>query len=199
MLAQQNAINAPFTFPATANFTVQTSQGGAIFAQDAGGPALLTSYNIVPVQNPAAPLHHQPAAAQLTGESADPAGNSGDGNLSGKMVMTSDNATIYALSQSGFVTLPIGTLQQQPIAMPDSNVALLAIGPVWSDGRAELARDSGPQPGRGPHHSDRDAAPRFRDRLHRPGHGAAIRWRCDGHFQRRRRPARWAPRPPISC
>ena len=47
-------------------------------------------------------------------------------NLGGKMAITSDGATAYAISQSGFMVLPIGTLRNQPLAMPDSNVALLA-------------------------------------------------------------------------
>jgi DNA-binding beta-propeller fold protein YncE len=52
VLAQQNATNSPFVFPAGANFTTQANQGGAAFLPD--GSELLTSYNIVPVQNPAA-------------------------------------------------------------------------------------------------------------------------------------------------
>ena len=47
-------------------------------------------------------------------------------NLGGKMAITSDGATAYAISQSGFIILPIGTLKNQPLGMPDSNVALLA-------------------------------------------------------------------------
>src|ERR1022692_5146762 len=47
-------------------------------------------------------------------------------NLNGKMVITSDGATAYAISQSGFIVLPIGTMKNQPLAVPDSTVALLA-------------------------------------------------------------------------
>src|SRR5207244_3736996 len=47
-------------------------------------------------------------------------------NLGGKMAVTSDGATAYAISQSGFIVLPLGTLRNQPLAVPDSNVALLA-------------------------------------------------------------------------
>src|ERR1035441_2388783 len=42
------------------------------------------------------------------------------------MVSTSDGATAYAISQSGFIVLPIGTMKNQPLGMPDSTVALLA-------------------------------------------------------------------------
>ena len=48
-------------------------------------------------------------------------------NVNGAMVISSDGGTIYALSQSGFMVLPLGTIQTTtPIAVPDSNVALLA-------------------------------------------------------------------------
>jgi uncharacterized protein (TIGR03437 family) len=42
------------------------------------------------------------------------------------MVITSDGANAYAISQSGFIVLPMSTLRNQPLAVPDSNVVLLA-------------------------------------------------------------------------
>jgi hypothetical protein len=87
--AQQSALNAPFLFPA-ANFTLQTTQGGAVFAQTAAGPALLTAYNIVPLLKPGASCEHQPTAHQLSGESAGAAGIQLPENLSGKMAITSE-------------------------------------------------------------------------------------------------------------
>ena len=42
------------------------------------------------------------------------------------MVITKDGSRIYALSESGFVVLPLSTMNQIPIAMPDQNVVLLA-------------------------------------------------------------------------
>jgi len=126
VMAQQNAVNAPYVFPATANFNVQTSQGGAVFAQTAAGQVLITAYNIVPVQNPAARAN----AAQLLINSPDSMliqlGVQLPENVTAKMAITSDSSTIYAISQSGFMVLPIAALQQSPIAIPDSNVALLA-------------------------------------------------------------------------
>src|ERR1019366_3811127 len=55
VLAQQNTVNSPYVFPATANFNLQTSQGGAVFTPD--GTALLAAYNIVPTSVPAKPAN----------------------------------------------------------------------------------------------------------------------------------------------
>ena len=143
----------------------------------------ITSYNIVPVQNPAA----RSTTSQLLLNSPEnlliQLGIQVTENLSGKMVMTSDYAMIYAISQSGFIALPIGTLAQQPIAMPDSNVALLAsdqcgvtaaqnsaVIPVRNVGGGRITPTAAPLAASG-------------DRLHRAGHGAALRRRCDRHVQ----------------
>jgi len=127
MLAQQSTINSPYVFPAGTNLNVQTSQGGAIYAQTALGAVLITAYNVVPVLSPAARTN----TSQLTINNPDnlmiQLGIQLPEGLGGRMVITSDNATIYAISQSGFMVIPIGTLQQSPIAVPDSNVAVLAM------------------------------------------------------------------------
>jgi len=125
VLGQQNADNAPFTFTAGANFSTQTAQGGAVFTPD--GKSLLTAYNIVPVQSPAAQVN----TSQLLVNSPDnllvQMGFQLPEQLSGGMAITPDGAVIYAISESGFMQLPIGAVQQtSPIAAPDSNVALLA-------------------------------------------------------------------------
>jgi uncharacterized protein (TIGR03437 family) len=124
VLAQQNVINAPYVFPTPADFTLPANQGGAVFAPD--GSALYAAYNFAPFPS----LNLRTTASQL-------AVNSPDGllirlglqlqeNLGGKLTITSDGATIYAISQSGFVVLPVGTLPNAAIALPDSRVALLA-------------------------------------------------------------------------
>ena len=126
VLAQQSTANSPFVFPAGATFNTQTVQGGAVYAQTPAGQVLITAYNIVPVASPAAKSN----TSELLFNSPDnlliQLGIQLPENLSGKMAITSDSATIYAISQSGFMVLPIGTLQQSPLAIPDSNVALLA-------------------------------------------------------------------------
>lgn len=124
VLAQQNATNAPYVFPANANFALQTSQGGAVFAPD--GSALFAAYNFVPFPS----LALRTTASQLTVNSPDgmliQMGLQIQENLGGKLAITSDGASIYAISQSGFMVLAVGNLRNAPIAQPDSNVALLA-------------------------------------------------------------------------
>lgn len=122
VLAQQNAANSPYVMPAAANFNVQTNQGGAVYAPDG---SLLIGYNIVPVAVPAARAN----ASQLMINTPDnlliQLGIQLPENLGGKLAITSDGATAYAISQSGFMVLPMGTLRNQPIGLPDSNAALL--------------------------------------------------------------------------
>jgi uncharacterized protein (TIGR03437 family) len=125
VVAQQNTTNSPFVFPNGANFNAQATQGGAVYANTALGSALIAGYNIVPVQSPAAKSN----TSQLLFNSPDSLliqlGIQIPETQSGKMVVTSDGGTIYAISQSGFLVLPVGALSQSPIAIPDSNVALL--------------------------------------------------------------------------
>ena len=124
VLAQQNVINAPYVFPTGANFGLQTNQGGAVFAPD--GSSLFAAYNFVPFPS----LALRTTASQLTVNSPGgmliQLGLQIQENLGGKLAITSDGATIYAISQSGFMVLPVGTLHNAAIALPDSNVALLA-------------------------------------------------------------------------
>jgi uncharacterized protein (TIGR03437 family) len=125
VLAQQNTINAPFVFPNGVNFNSQVTQGGAVYATTALGPQLITGYNIVPVQNPAARSNTSQLFFNTTDSLLIQLGIMLPETQSGKMVATSDGATVYAISQSGFLALPLSTLPQSPIALPDSNVALL--------------------------------------------------------------------------
>jgi len=122
--AQHNVANAPYTFPAGANFNTQTVQGGAVFMPD--GTSLLAAYNIVPVLNPAARTNTAQMLVGTPDTLLTQLGIMLPENLGAKMAITSDGATAYAISQSGFIVLPVGTLRNQPIAIPDSNVALLA-------------------------------------------------------------------------
>ncbi len=128
VLAQQNTTNSPFVFSRTPNFTTITNQGGAVFLPN--GSQLLTAYNIVPVANPAAQSNTAQLLVNTPNNLLIQLGIQLPQNLSGKMVITPDGATIYALSTSGFLVLPIATLSAgtaaPPIAIPDSNVALLA-------------------------------------------------------------------------
>jgi uncharacterized protein (TIGR03437 family) len=125
VLAQQNAANAPFSFPGgnANNFNTQQNQGGSVFSPD--GATLYSAFNIAPVQNPPARVNvsrfliNDPDNLLIT------LGLQLPENLAGKMVVTPDGGTVFALSESGFLTLPVSTIYNNPIAMPDSPVVLL--------------------------------------------------------------------------
>jgi uncharacterized protein (TIGR03437 family) len=123
VLGQQNTANAPYPFPTGTNFNTQQNQGGSVFSPD--GAQLFTAFNIAPVQNPPA----RPNVSQLMINDPDNLmirlGVQMPENLAGKMVISNDGGTIFALSDSGFTILPVSTLQQNPIAVPDATVSML--------------------------------------------------------------------------
>lgn len=124
VIAQQNLANAAYPLAPNTNFNTQTNQGGSVFSPD--GTTLYSAFDITPIQNPAA----RPNVTQLM--LSDPENlliNLGlqlPENLAGKMVITADGSTIYALSESGFLIIPISTYAQFPIAVPEVDAVLLA-------------------------------------------------------------------------
>jgi uncharacterized protein (TIGR03437 family) len=126
ILAEQNIANSPFPFPggAAGALNTQANQGGMAFTPDGG--QLYSAYNVVPVQSPAARanisrlLVNDPDNLMITFGLQLPE------NLAGKMVFTADGRTIYALSESGFMVLPVGNVSASPLAVPDSPVIMLA-------------------------------------------------------------------------
>jgi uncharacterized protein (TIGR03437 family) len=139
VLGQQNIANSPFVFPASANFATAATQGGAVYAQTPLGAALITAYNIVPTLSPAAKSNTAELLFNTTDNLLIQLGLMLPENVLGKMVSTSDSKTVYAISQSGFLVLPVSSLAQPAIpctnngipttcsiGVPDSNVALLA-------------------------------------------------------------------------
>jgi uncharacterized protein (TIGR03437 family) len=126
ILGQQNAVNSPYVIPANANFNVQATQGGAVYAQTSFGPTLIAGYNILPTLVPAARSNSSQLVFNTTDNLLIQLGLQIQETQRGKMVITADSSTIYSVSESGFLVLPIGTLPQSPILAPDANVALLA-------------------------------------------------------------------------
>src|SRR5262249_6676167 len=121
VMAQQNSANSSYPFPTTANFNTQSNQGGSAFAPD--GSVLYSAFNIAPVNST------QPSVSQLMLNDPDnllinlavqlPE------NLIGRMISTADGTTLYGLSDSGFMVLPVSTIYNNPIAVPQSSVVLV--------------------------------------------------------------------------
>jgi uncharacterized protein (TIGR03437 family) len=124
VLAHQDAANAPFFFPAQQQFNMQENQGGSVFSPD--GSILYSAFNFAPTQVPPA----RPNVSRLLLNDPDnlliQMGLQLPENLIGKMAITNSGDTIYALSESGFVIIPISTMRQNPIAVPASTAVLLA-------------------------------------------------------------------------
>jgi uncharacterized protein (TIGR03437 family) len=134
VLAQQNAANAQFPLSVnlttqgfnqvSSQFNLQQNQGGSVFAPD--GSVLYAAFNIAPVQNP-------PARANISQLYFDDPDNmlirsalQLPENVAGKMLINSDGSAIYALSESGFLILPMAQVNQNPVAALDNRILLLA-------------------------------------------------------------------------
>ncbi|MBI3210339.1 MAG: beta-propeller fold lactonase family protein [Candidatus Solibacter usitatus] len=123
VLAQQNLANAPYPIPANTNFNTVQNQGGSIFSPDGG--TLYSAFNVAPQQVPAP----RPNIGQLMVNDPENllinmAFQTVE-NLAGKMVITSDGGTIYAISESGFAQLQVGTAAQNPILDLAQSLTLL--------------------------------------------------------------------------
>ena len=137
VLAQQSATNAPYPMTTTATtFTTQTNQGGAAFAPGVGEQTLYAAWNIAPPSNTTTTPGTTAPASNITQLLLnDPDNlliNMGiqlPENLAGRMVISSDGTNAYALSDSGFIALPLSTLTQSPIAVPASRVAMVTSDP----------------------------------------------------------------------
>jgi uncharacterized protein (TIGR03437 family) len=123
IIAQENTANSPFAFPANANFNTQTVQGGSIYSPD--GTNVWAAFNFAPVANPAVAANVSRLLVNDPDNLLIKLGIQLPENLSGRMVMTAAGDTIYALSQSGFMILPISTLSQSPLSQVDSQVEYL--------------------------------------------------------------------------
>ncbi len=124
VLAQENMANAPYLIAPGAAFNAESTQGGSVFSPD--GTLLFAGFDSAPQTNPPSP----PNVSQLLVNDPDnlliQTALQLPENLSGKMVMSSDGATIYALSESGFMILPLAAVQQNPLAALDRTVVVLA-------------------------------------------------------------------------
>ncbi len=128
IIAQENVANAPFAFPAGVNFNTQAVnslavQGGAVWTPD--GTSLMAAFNFAPVTNPASAANISRLLQNDPDNLLIKLGLEMPESLSGRMVITSSGDTIYALSQSGFIILPISTVSQGPLAIADSQVVLV--------------------------------------------------------------------------
>ena len=124
--AVMNTANLPFTLAGAVGFPAGVNYGGSVFSPD--GKTLYTAFNYT-----ATVANQRPTSNVLF------IGNPNNlgvrlgikmpESVLGRMIMTSDGTQIFALSESGFITLPIGNLFDYPILDPESTQVFLATDP----------------------------------------------------------------------
>lgn len=124
VMAQQNLANAPYPVPAGTNFNTQVNQGGAVFSPN--NATLYSAFNVTPVQNPPARANVSQMMINDPDNLLILEGIQLPENLSGKMEMARDSSNIYALSESGFVIIPISTVNQAALARPERTAIALS-------------------------------------------------------------------------
>lgn len=121
VIAQANSANAPFPLAA---LNATNNIGGSVFTPD--GSTLYGAFNVAPVT----PIASRPQASTLLVSDANNLrirlGIKLPQSIVARMVMTSDGANAWGLSESGLLYLPISTLFDNPILMPETSVVFLA-------------------------------------------------------------------------
>jgi len=119
VVAQQNTLNAPFTM--TGTFSTTANVGGSTFSPD--GATLYSVFNSSAANQPPTLLISDARNLAIH------LGIKLPENIIAKMVMTSDGADAWGLSDSGVLHLPLSTLFNYPILMPQSTTVFLAQDP----------------------------------------------------------------------
>jgi DNA-binding beta-propeller fold protein YncE len=122
VLAQESTANAPFTL--TGSFATQQNVGGSAFSPD--GATVYGAFNTTPLTQPPS----RPTSSTLLIEDPQSLGITLGIKLPesivAKMVVTSDGANAWGMSESGLIYLPLSTLYDYPILMPDTTNVFLA-------------------------------------------------------------------------
>jgi uncharacterized protein (TIGR03437 family) len=130
MLAQSTLANAPFLVPGAQGnqFNLNQNVGGSVFNPD--GTALYGAFNVAAfVVNPPPRPNSSTLLLYNPRNLAIEMGINLPESIVGKMVSSSDGKTVWALSESGLLMLPMGRLYEHPIIMPETTAVRLSINP----------------------------------------------------------------------
>ncbi len=125
VMAQQNTANSPF--PISGSFNTNQNIGGSSFAPD--GKLIYSAFNVAATSLP--PPRPQ-SSTLLISDSVHLGIRLGikmPESVIGRMVITSDGANAWGLSESGLVYLALSTLYEHPILQPETTQVFLAIDP----------------------------------------------------------------------
>jgi hypothetical protein len=127
VIAQYNTANVPFplsTTSGTTSFNSTQNMGGSVFTPD--GTTLLSAFNVAPQTTPAS----RPQASTLL--ISNPRnlgvrlGIKVPESIVAKMVILPTGEEAWGLSESGLIHLPLATLYDYPILMPETTTVFLA-------------------------------------------------------------------------
>lgn len=126
VIAQENNANAPFPF--TAAFSTQQNVGGSVFTPD--GNTIYAAFNVATftANPPPKPL----SSTLLVNDSHNLGISLGirlPESIVSKMVITSDGTNAWSLSASGLIYLPLSTIYNYPILMPETTQVFLSMDP----------------------------------------------------------------------
>lgn len=147
VLAQQNLANAPYPIAPNTNFNTQTNQGGSVFSPD--GKTLYSAFNIAPTLNPPARANVSQLMMSDTDNLLINMGIQLQENLAGEIAIAQDGSTLYAVSESGFLIIPLSTLRDNPIVEVDRDLVILATDQCGVTGTQNSARINLVNSGRG--------------------------------------------------
>ncbi len=122
-VGQMTPANIPFAFNAA--FNVLQNIGGSAFAPD--GTTLYSAFNVAPFSQPATRTQASTMLISDTKNLAVRLGIKLPESIVAKMVVTSDGAHAFGMSESGLLYLPLSTLFEYPILQPETTQVFLAV------------------------------------------------------------------------
>jgi uncharacterized protein (TIGR03437 family) len=121
VLAVHSPVNSIIPLSPASSFALPlANQGGSVFTPD--GQTLYSGLNVAPVGAAATTsqlILSDPDNLMVKSSLQIPE------NLAGRMVLSADGANLYALSDSGFAILPLGTVSTSALAVPAVDAILL--------------------------------------------------------------------------
>lgn len=125
VVAQQNTSSIPFPLSTstTATFSTLQNVGGSTFSPDA--TVIYSAFNVAPFSTTAT---RPQASTLLLSNPRNLGARLGikiPESIVAKMVITSDGANAWGLSESGLIYLPLSTIYDYPILQPDTTVVFL--------------------------------------------------------------------------
>ena len=122
VLAQESTASAPFQLSGT--FATLQNVGGSVFTPD--GATLYGAFNTQPLTTPPSRPQASTLLIQDSRNLSISLGIKLPESIVAKMVITSDGTDAWGMSESGLLYLPLSTLYDHPILMPETTNVFLA-------------------------------------------------------------------------